>query len=61
MLKRFLALIVCLTPLCATANGLPTELRSFEGLSGVLPVTDGQEQTTKKSSSKPSNYFITAI
>ncbi len=54
MIKRFLALLICLTPLYATANDLPPELRSFEGLSGLLPVTEGQEQEVKKSSSKPS-------
>ena len=54
MLKHFLALLICLTPLYANANDLPAELRNFEGLSGLLPVTDSTEQSVKRSSSKPS-------
>ena len=53
-MKHFLALLMCLIPLSATANDLPQELRSFEGLSSLLPVTDEQGYTVKKSSSKPS-------
>jgi hypothetical protein len=53
MIKRFVALLVCLTPLHAIANDLPPELRSFEGLSGLLPVTEEQGIPTKKTSSKP--------
>ncbi len=54
MLKRFLALLICLTPLYANANDLPAELRDFQGLSSLLPVTDNTEQPAKRSSSKPS-------
>ena len=63
MFKRFLALFVCLTPIYANANDLPQELRSFEGLSSLLPITDASEQPIKKSSSKPSiiPFIETAI
>lgn len=54
MLKRFLALLICLIPFYATADDLPQELKSFEGLSGFLPIREGEVGPIKKASSKPS-------
>ncbi|MBQ2886207.1 MAG: hypothetical protein IJE43_21005 [Alphaproteobacteria bacterium] len=54
MLKYLLAILICLNPVYANANDLPKELRSFGGLSDLLPVTDSSETPRKPTSSKPS-------
>ena len=54
MLKYLLAILICLNPIYANANDLPEELRSFGGLSDLLPVTDSSETPRKPTSSKPS-------